>query len=166
MIKIGKIVGTFGIKGELKIYPMTNHEEMFLEFDHLILESKKEFRKYELKHARFHKNTVLVILDDIDSINEAEKLIGSEVYMEEELMPELDDGEEYVFRIIGLKVFLEDDSFIGTVVDVFNNGAHSVYELKDENGKEFMIPVLDDTVVSRDFDEGKMTVRLLPGLLD
>lgn len=86
--------------------------------------------------------------------------------MEEELMPELDDGEEYVFRIIGLKVFLEDDSFIGTVVDVFNNGAHSVYELKDENGKEFMIPVLDDTVVSRDFDEGKMTVRLLPGLLD
>lgn len=166
MIKLGKIVGTFGIKGELKIYPLTNYKEMFLDFKYLLLANGNEFNKVKIERARIHKNTIIILFEGIKSINEALEFIGKEIYIEEDKLPDLDDEEEYIYRLIGMRVYEENDHFLGTIADVFDNGAHSIYEVKDENGKEILIPVINDTIVSRDFEEGKLVVKLLPGLLD
>lgn len=166
MIKLGKIVGTFGIKGELKIYPLTNFKEMFLDFDYLFLATEKDLLKVDVVKARIQKNTVIILFDGIDSINQAQDFIGRDILIEESSLPELDETEEYVYKLLGMKVYLENNELLGSISDVFDNGAHGIYEIKDENGKEILIPVLDDTIISRDFDEGKMVVRLLPGLLD
>lgn len=166
MIKLGKIVGTFGIKGELKIYPLTNFKEMFLDFDYLFLATEKDLLKVDVVKARIQKNTVIILFDGIDSINQAQDFIGRDILIEESSLPELDETEEYVYKLLGMKVYLENNELLGSISDVFDNGAHGIYEIKDENGKEILIPVLDETIISRDFDEGKMVVRLLPGLLD
>ena len=166
MINLGKIVGTFGIKGELKIYPLTNYKEMFLDFEYLLLSNGKDLQKVNVEKARIHKNTVIVLFEGITSINQAQDFIGKEIYIEESLMPELDETEEYVFKLLGMKVYLENDEILGSITDVFDNGAHSIYEITDDKGKEILIPVIDDTIISRDFNEGKMVVKLLPGLLD
>lgn len=166
MIKLGKIVGTFGIKGELKIYPLTNFKEMFLDFDYLFLATEKDLLKVDVVKARIQKNTVIILFDGIDSINQAQDFIGRDILIEESSLPELDETEEYVYKLLGMKVYLENNELLGSISDVFDNGAHGIYEIKDENGKEILIPVLDDTIISRNFDEGKMVVRLLPGLLD
>lgn len=166
MIKLGKIVGTFGIKGELKIYPLTNYKEMFLGFDYLFVANNDDLLKLDIVKARIQKNTIIILLEGINYINQAQMLIGRDILVEESLLPELDETEEYVYKLLGMKVYLENNEFIGSITDVFDNGAHGIYEIKDDNGKEILIPVLDDTIISRDFDEGKMVVRLLPGLLD
>jgi 16S rRNA processing protein RimM len=166
MIKLGKIVGTFGIKGELKIYPLTNYKEMFLEFEYLFVAAEKDLLRVEVVKARIQKNTVIVLLEGINSINQAQDFIGRDILIEESSLPELDETEEYVYKLLGMKVYLENNELLGSISDVFDNGAHGIYEIKDENGKEILIPVLDDTIISRDFEEGKMVVKLLPGLLD
>lgn len=166
MITLGKIVGTFGIKGELKIYPLTNYKEMFLEFEYLLLSTGKDLIKVNIVKARIQKNTIIVLLEGIDSINQAQDFIGKDILIDESLLPELDETEEYVYKLLGMKVYLENNELLGSISDVFNNGAHGIYEIKDENGKEILIPVLEDTIISRDFDEGIMVVKLLPGLLD
>ncbi len=166
MIKLGKIVGTFGIKGELKIYPLTNYKEMFLEFEYLLISAVKEPIKVNVVKARIQKNTIIILLEGINSINQAQDFIGKDILIEESLLPELDETEEYVYKLLGMKVYLENNELLGSISDVFDNGAHGIYEIKNENGKEIMIPVLEDTIISRDFDEGKMVVKLLPGLLD
>jgi 16S rRNA processing protein RimM len=166
MIKLGKIVGTFGIKGELKIYPLTNYKEMFLDFEYLFVALDKEILKIDVVKARIQKNTVIILLEGINSINQAQDFIGRDIMIEESSLPELDEAEEYVYKLLGMKVYLENNELLGSISDVFDNGAHGIYEIKDENGKEILIPVLDDTIVSRDFDEGKMVVKILPGLLD
>ena len=166
MIKLGKIIGTFGIKGELKIYPLTNYKEMFLDFKQIYVSKDDAVIKVNLKKARIQKNTVIVLFEGIDSINQAQDYIGRDIMVNETDLPELEESEEYVYRLLGMKVYLEDNEYIGSISDVFYNGAHDVYEIKNGNGKEILIPVLADTIISRDFEEGKMVVRLLPGLLD
>lgn len=166
MIKLGKIVGTFGIKGELKIYPLTNYKEMFLDFEYLYVANDKDLVKVDVVKARIQKNTIIILLNGINSINQAQDYIGKDILIEESLLPELDEAEEYVYKLLGMKVYLENNEFIGSITDVFDNGAHGIYEIKDDYGKEILIPVLEDTVIKRDFDEGKMVVKLLPGLLD
>ena len=166
MITLGKIVGTFGIKGELKIYPLTNYKEMFLEFQYLLIATGKDLMKVNVVKARIQKNTIIVLLEGIDSINQAQDFIGKDILIEESLLPKLDETEEYVYKLLGMKVYLENNELLGSISDVFDNGAHGIYEIKNEAGKEILIPILKDTVIKRDFDEGIMVVKLLPGLLD
>lgn len=166
MIILGKIVGTFGIKGELKIYPLTNYKEMFLEFQYLLIATGKDLMKVNVVKARIQKNTIIVLLEGIDSINRAQDFIGKDILIEESLLPELDETEEYVYKLLGMKVYLENNELLGSISDVFDNGAHGIYEIKNEAGKEILIPILEDTIIKRDFDEGIMVVKLLPGLLD
>lgn len=166
MIILGKIVGTFGIKGELKIYPLTNYKEMFLEFQYLLIATDKDLIKVNVVKARIQKNTIIVLLEGINSINQAQDFIGKDILIEESLLPKLDETEEYVYKLLGMKVYLENNELLGSISDVFDNGAHGIYEIKNEAGKELLIPILEDTVIKRDFDEGIMVVKLLPGLLD
>jgi len=166
MIILGKIVGTFGIKGEVKIYPMTNYKEMFLEFKYLLLAEGNDFKKIDIIKARIQKNTVIMSLKDITSINQAQEYIGKEIFISEDALPELDEEEEYVYKLLGMHVYTEDNKYLGLIIDVFDNGAHSIYVIQDNNKNEIMIPILVDTIVYRDFDEGKMVVKILPGLLD
>lgn len=166
MIILGKIVGTFGIKGELKIYPLTNYKEMFLEFEYLLISAGKDVIKVNVVKARIQKNTIIILLEGINSINQAQDFIGKDILIEEYLLPKLDETEEYVYKLLGMKVYLENNVLLGSISDVFDNGAHGIYEIKDDRGKEILIPVLEDTIISRNFLEGVMVVKLLPGLLD
>ncbi len=166
MIILGKIVGTFGIKGELKIYPLTNQKEIFLDFKFLLLSKDDDLKKINIMKSRIQKNTVIVLLEGITTINQAQEFIGKEILIEENELPELDEEEAYVFRLLGMKVYLENNDYLGEIIDVFDNGAHSIYVIKDEIGKEIMIPVIGDTIISRNYEEGKMIVKILPGLLD
>ncbi|MDD2370774.1 MAG: ribosome maturation factor RimM [Firmicutes bacterium] len=166
MIIIGKIVGTFGIKGELKIYPLTNNKEMFLDFKSLLLTDGAGFKKVNVVKSRIQKNTVIMLLESIVTVNQAQEFIGKEIFIEESELPDLEEEEAYVYELLGMKVYLENNDYLGKIIDVFDNGAHSIYVIEDDNKKEILIPVLKDTVITRNYDEGNMVVKILPGLLD
>ena len=165
MIQIGKIVAPFGIKGEVKIYPMTNLKEMFLDFDHVIIKGKTQDLKMEIQKSRIHKNTIVATFEGIDSIEDAEKYINSELYVEEDQLPELEEDEQYLYQILEMEVYNKEGEYLGIITDIFENGAHSVYVVKDGES-EILLPGIPSVVLEKDLKQKRMIVNILPGLLD
>ena len=113
-IVIGKIVAPHGVRGDIRILPLTDKPEQFLDLDYLLL---PDGRKLTVKAARFHKRMVLVTTAEIKSMNESELLRGMEVSINAEDLPELEEGRFYVADLIGLPVYDEQGEQIGTFKD-------------------------------------------------
>lgn len=165
MIKIGKIVGAFGIKGEVKIYPMTNYFEMFFDFDEMYIESKNGFSPLHLTKSRIHKNTIVAVFTEIPSMDDVSPYLQKDIFVKEEQLPALEEGEHYLFQLLGMDVFTTEGEFLGRIEDVFDSGAHSVYVVKNGE-REIMIPGIPSVIIEKDYPGRKMVVKLLPGLLD
>ena len=165
MIKIGTIVGTFGIKGEIKIYPLTNMIEIFLDLKELRLGDEPDAKTIHLIDGRIHKNLVVARVKEIQTIEDAGPFLNRDLYIDEDLMPPLAEGESYVYELLGLEVYSDEGSFLGLVEDVFESGAHSVYVISD-NGKEILLPAIPEVILRKDLKERKLVVHILPGLLD
>ena len=123
-IVIGKIVAPHGVRGDIRILPLTDKPEQFLDLDYLLL---PDGRKLTVKAARFHKRMVLVTTAEIKSMNESELLRGMEVSINAEDLPELEEGRFYVADLIGLPVYDEQGEQIGTFKDALSTGSNDVY---------------------------------------
>jgi 16S rRNA processing protein RimM len=163
-ISIGKITGLHGLHGNLKVYSYSNSLEPYESGCPIWLRNTAGVEKsYIIKTAKPYKKGVLITLEDVADINVAEKLVGSELLVSRELLPDLDDDEFYWFEIIGLQVFSKEGDFLGTVKSIFPTGSNDVYVVK-KKGEEFLIPALESVVLSVDLDRHSMTVDLPEGL--
>lgn len=165
-LAVGKVVNTHGIKGELKVMPLTSD---LTRFDYLKFVTAKwdgELREFRVTGARLHKNTVLIKLKGIDTMNDAEKLKGEELWVERRHARILEEDEYFICDIIGLNVY-EDDKFIGVVTDVLETGSNDVYVVKnDDTQKEILLPALKSVVISVDIEGRRMDVKIPEGLTD
>jgi 16S rRNA processing protein RimM len=120
-----------------------------------------------IESARPHKKIVLVSLKGISAVDSAERFIGSELFLEKESLPELEEGTYYWDDIIGLSVYTKENRFIGIVTSVISTGSNDVYAVKcpDENkDKEVLIPAIESVVLKIDLQNKKMSVELPEGL--
>lgn len=151
--EIGKIVNTFGIKGEIKIYPYVDYI-MDLKFFYV------DDNKMEIEKCRTQKNLVIVKIKGIDDINVVEKLKGKIVSVYEEDLPSLTEGTYYIKDLIGLDVITDDGRELGKLDDVIQTGANDVYNV---NG--ILLPVIDEVVKKIDLENHKIVVHLIDGLI-
>ena len=157
-IVIGKIVAPHGVRGDIRILPLTEKPEQFLDLEYLLLH---DGRKLTVKHARFHKRMVLVTTEEIKSMNEAELLRDQEVLIKAEDLPELEEGQFYVADLIGLPVFDEEGKQIGTFKDSLSTGSNDVYVTsKKGEAKQLLIPALKTVVQEINVPECKMVVDM------
>lgn len=164
-IKIGQIINTHGHRGDLKIYPLTDDLERFAELTHVYILTQGSYRKYQMAKARVQQNLVVLTLDEVSDMNEAEKLKG--LYLEipiTEARP-LPQGQYYEYQIIGLNVY-EDSLLLGKITAIHRTGSNDVYEVVSEGGKKLYMPALKSVVQQIDLESGKMMVSIPPGLLD
>ena len=161
-ILIGKVVNAVGLKGELKVWNYSDSPEIYEITPQLFL--GKELRNVE--NVRTQKNMVILKLEGIDDRNAAEAARGSEIFITEEDLPELEEGEFYVRDLIGMEVREEDGGYVGVVTDVIQNTAQDLFEVRMENGKKVLIPKVDAFVTGIDGQTRTVTVRLQEGLLD
>ena len=159
LIEIGQIVNTHGIKGEIKLNPWTDDLYDIEELDVLYFENGEELK---IERSRVHKNTVIIKIKGIDSINDAEKLKGKILFTEKTPLPE---GRYYIKDLIGLTA-VEEDKEIGTLTDVFNTGANDIYEIKSKEGKTLYLPVIDGVIGDVDLENKKIYVTIPEGLED
>lgn len=138
-IVIGKIVAPHGVRGDIRILPLTEKPEQFLELDYLLL---ADGRRLTLKHARFHKRMVLASVAEINSMNEAELLRGQEVLINAEDLPELEEGQFYVADLVGLPIYDEQGAQIGTFKDALTTGSNDVYVIAVPGAKDILLPAL------------------------
>lgn len=156
-IVIGKIVAPHGVRGDIRILPLTEKPEQFLELDYLLL---ADGRRLTLKHARFHKRMVLATVAEINSMNEAELLRGQEVLINAGDLPELEEGQFYVADLIGLPVYDEQGAQIGTFKDALTMGSNDVYVIAVPGAKDILLPALKIYVKEINPAEKRIVVTL------
>lgn len=134
-ICIGKIVAAHGIRGEVKVQSQTKTPTDLDKFGDV--ENKDASRKFSIKVLGMISSNVRVKIKGVDTRNEAEALIGTELYVARSALPELAEDEFYKGDIVGLKVCLRTpDNEIGTVVGFENFGAGEIIEIKLKGQKE------------------------------
>lgn len=160
----GKIVGTHGIKGEVRIEPWCDSPEFLCAFKKLYLdESGQTF--IEVK-SRPHKNITLAKIKGVDSIEEAEKFRGKIVYINRADIT-LDEGVNFVQDLIGLEVKdAENGTVYGKITDVLRTGANDVYEITDSNNKKYLAPVIDEVIEEINVDGGFVLIHPMKGIFD
>ena len=162
MIEVGKIVNTHGIRGDLKVEYWCDSAEVFFELDTVFL---KDGTEYSIEDAKIHKNHLLVHLEGIDSIENAEKLKNKILYADENDF-ELDEDVYFIKDIIGIEVFDADtNEKYGKITEVLQNSTKDVYIIKGEN-REYLVPAIEECIIETDINEKIMKIRPLKGLFD
>ena len=166
--EIGIIVKPQGISGELRVLPTTDDPGRFalLSEVHIKFKNAPDYKLYKLTSVRHHKGLALLKLAGINDRNAAEALVGGVLIIPPEKALPLGSDEYFIRDLVGLMVETEDGLDLGVVADVFPTGANDVYVVRDADGKSFMIPAIKDVVLAVSLPLGKMTVRLIDGLLE
>jgi 16S rRNA processing protein RimM len=161
-IVIGKIVGPFGIVGEVKVLVLTDFPERFAAGGLIRMRSADgKTRTVRIARSREQRPGFVLKLDGIDTRSDAEALRNTEFVIAPEEVAELDEGSFYVFDLIGLKVTSEDGRECGEVTEVLQGGANDVYV----TSTGLLIPALKHVVSKIDLDKREMIIRPVPGLL-
>ena len=161
LLKAGKIVNTHSLRGEVRIYPYCDGPEFLCEFDRLYIEDTET----EIVSARVHKGQALIKFKGVNSINDAELLVGKPIYINKNDV-ELEDGRYFIEDIKGLEVIdIDTDEVYGKVVNVIETGANDVFEV-EKNGKILLVPKIDDVVKEIDINGGKILIKPIKGLFE
>ncbi|PZT55985.1 ribosome maturation factor RimM [Paenibacillus silvae] len=166
-MNVGKIVNTHGIRGELKIMPLTDFPEVrFAKNAELFLfTSDDRPMPVTVESARLHKNMYIVRLKEYGNINEVEKFKGGMAKVSKENLADLEEGEYYFHQIVGCSVITEEGETLGTITEILTPGANDVWVVKTPGGKEVLIPVIDDVVLDVDVEQKQVKIHLMEGLL-
>ena len=161
-LEAGKIVTTHGIKGEVKIMPYTDTPELLCEFERLFI--GKDKTELYIERSRVSKNMVIAKIEDIDTVEAAEKYSNKLLYMHRDDL-ELDENTFFIQDLIGMEVKDADSGFCyGKITDVLQNGANDVYVINGD--REYLVPAIPDVVISTDIENDLMIIRPLEGLFD
>lgn len=166
LILLGKVSGTHGIKGELKISCYSGEYDTLLKLRTLLLRgSEGDLVNFEMDSARIHSGKAIVKLKGFATINDVSHLTGREVVIVRSQLPATDEGEYYWHDLIGLRVLVSDGTELGTLAEIFSTGSNDVYVIKGAD-REYLIPAIEDVIQEIDLTAGTMTVTPLEGLLD
>lgn len=163
--EIGQIVNTYGIKGFLKILPYTDDIKKFEKLKTIEINKKGTLTKYEIEEVKYSKNTVLLKLKGIDDINEAEKYRNCYIRINREDNEKLPEDTYYIVDLIGLEVVTTDGETLGKLQDIFKTGSNDVYVVKDEFGKQILLPAIESVIKEINLDQKIITVELIEGLI-
>ena len=166
MLRVGRITGAHGLKGALRLRPDNPDSETLEQVTRVFLESAGEVREFRLTGmTRLNATTRRITLEGVTDVNAAESLKGAVVMLATEDVPAAKPGEFYYYEAIGCEVFLTDGSRLGTIEEIFSNGAQDIWVVRDSE-REVLVPVIEDVVKAMDFAARRVTIEPIPGLLD
>lgn len=168
LYQVGAITQTHGIKGEVKVFPLTDDISRFKNMKNLLLDGGRDgYINLEVENVRQQKNLVILKFKGIDNINDIEKYKGHGLFVTKENRVELKEDEYFIADLIGVSVYLDTDenTVFGEITDVLQTGANDVYEITMSSNKTVLVPAIKDCIKSVDMENKKMIIHLLDGLL-
>ena len=156
-ITIGKVGAVHGIRGEVRIIPLTDFVDRFMKMNVVMVGNEP----LHIESCRYHKQFVLLKFREYPTREDAMHLNGRLLTIARDEVAPLDEGEYYTFDIIGLTVFDPDGNELGRVDNILRTGSNDVYQAHSKDGKEVLIPALKSVVKAIDIAQGKMIVDLL-----
>jgi len=165
---IGKIGGAHGVRGEVKIIPLTDDVRRFSSLKEcLILDDRERVKETkEVEKARVDDTRTLVKFKGIDDRDEVGKLTGFYIAVSREDAVKLPEGRYFIADLIGLKVVDDERGELGTIKDIINSGASDIIIVKRKGKNELLIPYLNAIVYEVDIAGGTMKVKLPEGLYE
>ena len=164
-LEVGQIVNTFGIKGFVKIYPYVNDISRFDDLKTVYVKLKKQESKLEIEEVKYQKNMILIKFKGIETVEQAELLRNSYIEIDRSQAIPLEKDEYFIADLLGLDVYLDTGEKLGILDDIYNTGGSDIYVVKNELGKQFLLPYIDDVVKNIDLENGKITVHIIDGLI-
>lgn len=165
LLEIGQIVNSYGIKGFLKVVPFTDNVHRYDDLKTIYIEKNKKITQMEIEEVKYHKNLVLLKLKGIDDINDTLEYKNCYIKIDRKDAVELPEDTYFIVDLIGLEVITEEGKTLGNLVDVFPTGSNDVYVVKDELGKQTLLPAIGEVIKNVNIKNKKMIVHLLEGLI-
>jgi len=165
LINIGKIAGTYGYRGMVRISPLTDFPERFGKLKKVIISHNGAAREVLVEDARPHGSSYLLKLEGIDNREDAQEYRNALLQIEPSQIYPLPEGYYYHFQLQGLSVYEEKRGFLGELTEILATGANDVYVVKSAEYGEILLPAIKDVILEVDLKEKRMLVKLLPGLI-
>ena len=164
-LELGQIVNVKGLKGEVKVNPFTEDNTRFETLKKVFVKKTRgEMIELSISKVGYNKNQVIIKFKEINTIEEAETLRNSYILVDRESLEPLPEGVYYIADLLGLDVYTTEDEYLGKVDDIFSTGSNDVYVVKDELGKQRLLPGIDEVLIKIDIQNGKIIVNLIEGL--
>ncbi len=162
-IRLGSINGSHGLKGWVKVFSYTDPLEAILDYSPWILRKDGVEKKITLKGGQASGKRLTVQIEGVDTRDQAEDLIGYEVYVNSEVIPDLEEGEFYWFQLEGLVVKNSSGEVLGKIDHMLETGANDVMVVEpfgdSIDREQRLIPYLEGDVVKQvDQQSGVVTV--------
>lgn len=165
LIKVGRIVGTHGLKGIVKVESMTDFPERFKTAQKLKISQGPGARDLTLETCNMHRGQLLMKFKEIETVEEAVKLRDKFISVTSDELYPLPDGSYYQFQLIGMRVNDLEKGYLGELTEILETGANDVYVIKSDVYGEILIPAIKQVIHDVDLINKCMRVQLLPGLL-
>lgn len=166
LLRVGVISSTHGIKGEVKVFPTTDDVNRFKKLKEVILDTGKEQLTLHIESVKFFKQFVILKFKEYNNINDIEIYKGKDLLVTRENAVPLKEGEYFITDMIGLNVITDEGEDFGTLTDVLQTGANDVYVVKMKNGKEALLPAIDQCVLDVNLETSTIKVHIMEGLID
>jgi len=170
LVECGRIGRAVGLCGECAVHwssgspPVEIGEKLFIS-----KRDDSEYMEYEVAALRRQGRFYVVRFAEVEDRDAAKKFSNAHIFIQEDRLAPLPEGEYYSYQILGLEVFTEEGRALGKLVRIFTAGDNDVYEVLPDGGRkggEILIPAIQDVILSVDLKAGKIIVRPLEGMLD
>lgn len=163
-LETGKIVGTHGVRGMVRVQPWCDDAEFLTNFKHIYTDNNGNGR-LEIISAKPHGNVVLMTLKSVNSIEEAEQLRGKIIFIDRDDV-QLPEGRYFISDILECTVTDADTGDnLGILSDVTETGANDVWHIK-KNGNEYLVPAISEVIVKVEPEKKSIVIRPLKGIFD
>ncbi|WP_396194457.1 ribosome maturation factor RimM [Flavobacterium sp.] len=163
---LGKIAKKFSFKGEVLLYLDTDEPELYEDMESVFVEFNKDLIPFFIENSNLHKNDFLrVKFEDVDSEEEADKMIGCEIYLPLNMLPKLEGNKFYFHEVIGFEIEDKRLGVFGKIVSINDSSAQPLFEVV--NGSvEILVPMIDQFLVKIDRENKKVIMDLPEGLIE
>lgn len=164
-IKVGRIINTHGIKGEVKVYPLTDNINRFERLKTVYIGDNR--LEVEIEKVKYHKGIVILKFKEFFNINEVLKFKEDFIYIDEKDKIDLPQDHYFVFDIVDSTVFNTDEEKIGIVTQVIQSTSNDVYVVKShDKNKEYLIPAVKEFVIDVDIENKRIIIDPIEGMIE
>ncbi len=166
LFQVGVIIGTHGLRGDLKVRTETSGSQLLLDTDNVVLQcSDGKQLTLDIVKAAVHKNRILLKLKGYDHINQVDNLLNAKLLLPLDQFPVLDSGDYYWHQLEGITVVDQVAGELGVLSALQETNGHDLYVVQGSHG-EIIFPAVDAFIDEIDIEHGQMKVTLPDGLID
>ncbi|MDR7856357.1 ribosome maturation factor RimM [Tissierella sp.] len=162
---VGKIINTHGIKGEVKVFPLTNNINRF-DFLKIAYIGEEKIR-VQIEKVKYHKNFVILKFNGFNDINEILSFKDNYIFVDEEGLVKLPENHFFIYDLVGSQVIDIESNIVGTIKDVIQGASNDVYVIKNiEGNKEYLIPAVKQFIIDVNIVDKKIIINPIEGMIE